>query len=438
MTRKTITISLAVAALALALLWLVLQPVPDTNAVAPVPAAIAPPAARRTDGDVRLAAPNAVPDGAPDGERSAAPNAGAANAAQVVPRPMGSVIVRVVDEDSGKPRTDVEVTLVPLGRGGLCFRSASRCDPQGVARFEHVEVGPVIALGDRSGRIEGDVREDAVTELQLALPRGCNVEGRVVDTNGRPVSQPEVWLYDAGRYLRIAECDANAYFRIEDVQPGCYLTGIARDATSSNLVQVEGGPGETMHADIVVDQPSAILLGQVLDATERPVAGAIVGITAPEPGIQFLGGGYRTTATDNEGRFTLGGVIGEQVLIVRTQTFEPSVTQIVCTPGQRVEHIVRLRAGAILIGRTSFADGTPAAHSIVQVGDLLDEMLGAVAISDERGEFRATGLAPGQQTVRARCGNGDDAQQDLVLAAGRATVWNPVVPWPDGEAPTSR
>jgi protocatechuate 3,4-dioxygenase beta subunit len=426
MQRRTVAFGIALVAVAGALLWFLLQPEPASTGATPA-AATAPGAVPTT------APPEPTPvtaptqrESTPTEKPSTTPPANAPAAKPAPKGPTGTVLVRVVDDDeTPQPRAGIEVTLVPLARGGLCFRSTLRSDAQGLARFEHVELGPVVVTGDRSGRAENTVRADVVTEIVLELPRGCSVDGRVVGSDGHAVSQSEVWLCNLGRVTRMAECDSNGRFHLDDLESGSQLAGVAREAVSSKLVLIEGAPGDNVAVELVVDRPGTVLLGQVLDPAEHPVAGAVVGAS-------FLAeASYMTTATDGEGRFMIPGCSGQQFMSVRTPDFAPFFQQIECTAGVRAELIVRLKPGAILIGKTTFAGGKPAPGSIVVVGDLLDEMSGAVAVSNEQGEYRVTGLAPGVQTLRARCRNGDDVQQDLELIAGRAVVWDAVVPQPE-------
>jgi hypothetical protein len=430
MQRRTVAFGLTFVALAGVLLWFALQSGPDATGAKPsaaAPTAAAP--ATSPDELTPVSAPTPR-ESAPSGDRSATATPNAHEAPRAAAAVTGTVLVRVVDDDeTPQPRRGVEVTLVPLARGGLCFRSSTRSDAQGIARFEHVEIGPVVVVGDRSGRAESTVRANAVTEMVLELPRGCTVDGRVLGSDGRMVSQSEVWLCYAGRFTRIAECDSSGRFRVEDIESGSCLVGVAREASSSQMIRIEGAPGDDVHVEIVIDRPGTVLLGQVLDPNEHPVASAIVAVSGPQANASFFGeASYMTTESDDDGRFMLWGLSGEQVLMVRTPNFAPYVQQVECKAGERAEQIVRLQPSAILIGKTTFASGKPAAGAIVVVGDMLDEMLGATGVSNDKGEYRITGIAPGVQTLRARCGTGDDVQRDLELIAGRAVVWDAVVP----------
>jgi hypothetical protein len=435
MNKRIAAIGLVLLAIVAGAVWLFLQPEETSSAAAPPSATPPVEATPHQNGEVTLPTRESTPNVEPDREAAAA---AASSAPTPDHRPLGAVRVRVVDDETGKAIPGVEVTLVPMARGALCFHSVARSDAEGVAHFDSIEAGPVAAVGDRSGQVFGQARADAITELELTMEGGCTVEGRVVNGSGGAVSQPEVWLFQSGRFLHIADCDSTGGFRIEHVAPGSSLAGIARDATSSKMFDVVGEPGATVHAELVVDQPTTILLGQVLDDAERPIADAAVGVDSQVAGSGMFGmSNYMTTHTDGEGRFLLPGATGNRVLIVRAPNFAPYTAQVECAPGQRVEHIARLKPGAIVIGRVTFDDGTVVANATIEVGDMLDEMLGSIGVSDELGEYRIAGLPPGTVTIRARAENGDDAQQDLELAAGRATVWNPVVPRPEGDPATS-
>lgn len=349
---------------------------------------------------------------------------------------LGRLEVRVVWADSGAPCAGVEVTLVPFARGGLHYSSYARSGADGLAHFERVEAGPVHLMGDRSGNAEVRVVADGLTRAELRVARGCRVTGRVFAAPGALASQPQVWLYDSGSWRRVAEADDFRRFELEGVVPGSLLMARARE-WSSRPARVQCSEGTVVELELMIELEGALILGQVLDLHEQPIEGAVVAVEMPEPPTQafvnLAGKLYITTQTDDEGRFALAGHGAEQRLVVCAPHFAPYETRIDCSPTmRRIEHIVRLVEGALLLGRATFADGRPAENAFVSIGDLFeDELSVRFAITDAQGNYRLAGLPPGKHHVGVSFvflgTDAGRAEADLTLQLVAPTVWNPVL-----------
>ena len=143
----------------------------------------------------------------------------------------------------------------------------------GVAEGEHpVEVQhPSYHRVSRTVRIElGENRVD------LELPAGVSVEGRVVDASGAPMAAAEVRLGSAGAGLRHeyrSRTDSDGLFRVEPVAADTYrLQATAPDRSSGEAPQpvvVEDQPVDGLE---VVLEPGAVLSGRVLGLSPDQLA----------------------------------------------------------------------------------------------------------------------------------------------------------------------
>jgi len=352
-------------------------------------------------------------------------------------RPRGVVRVRVLWSDSKAPAADVYVNLYRAGAAVLFDAVTRRTDSEGFAEFRRVEAGPVIARSCEQ-EATGELAKGKQLELELTVPRGVSVEGRVTDEYGRSVSQAVVWLV-AETWTELAECDSTGRYRIANLPPGASLAANARERSPSEIVRLRAEPGSTQQLDFIVGGPGCSVLGQVLDPNEQPIEGAVVFLARVDPSENerpARSQGARVANTDAEGRFEIHGVApGPVQLLVRSEEFAPASDACETIYGQRTERILRLTPAAELIG-VATEDGKPLVNATVRVGDFgegepLALFAVSVGVSDSKGRYRITGLAPGAQPVivKRRAAPREVARRDeVVLVEGRAVVWNVDLP----------
>ena len=103
------------------------------------------------------------------------------------------------------------------------------------------------------------------------------VTGRVIDEEGRPISQLGLLIYsDQARRQPIdVISDADARFEVYEVPAGM-LTFKTRSRTRLRVEGIELQEGEEKYIEIVLDKGGTTLQGELIDAAEYPIGGAQV------------------------------------------------------------------------------------------------------------------------------------------------------------------
>jgi hypothetical protein len=245
-------------------------------------------------------------------------------------RTLGGMVVG----PTGAPVADAQVLL-----GGPSFATprAVRSNPKGLFLFHGLGFGRFVLRasgGDLVSQHESVVIDEGTGWLppaKLTLHAGSRLSGRVVDDRGQPLPRAEVELTapPAGDAFEIVRSDGEGRFVIGPVAPGRYqvwarLAGHAMNSPSEIDLRAEAvGRIELRLAR------AAALTGLTLDEDGRPLAGALVTISAQQGlGIQDLAvlqgslpmaaeaanlpaealarkGRLRSTASDHLGRFLL-------------------------------------------------------------------------------------------------------------------------------------
>ncbi len=207
----------------------------------------------------------------------------------------------------------------PLGGVGIVVRDAEQnvlaagsTDLTGAVLLEGVPVGRCrvqCRLGfGRDDLAEVEITADSETTHEFFVGMSGRVTGRVVDADGAPVADADVWLgsaLDQGRppdecLRRAGRSDANGGFdvlfanhedRVAAGKPGYAMSASVPTSASTGA------------ARLILRRASGTVRGLVTDLADRPLAAACVGLEAMTPNA--LG---RVAWTDAAGRFTFADV----------------------------------------------------------------------------------------------------------------------------------
>jgi protocatechuate 3,4-dioxygenase beta subunit len=258
---------------------------------------------------------------------------------RVVLLPGAPVSGRVVDE-AGKPVAGARVVYVASGQlfGQADWRlDAITTGSDGAWRFAALPRGSFRFLASNSEHATGTsalVAHDGATEktgVEIALPAGATVRGRVVDTTQAPVAGAHVQVQLAFRApgnrgfrggarppVRQTYSDDHGEFVVHGLPRDQLMATAQHEKGSSSAVDVDATSGEADHVTITLDLTGAIA-GTVADQTGQPVADVQVAAVPAMRDRGFTGsGGFDVNAfirgqgssalTDGGGRFRITGL----------------------------------------------------------------------------------------------------------------------------------
>lgn len=344
-----------------------------------------------------------------------------------------SVEIEAVDEQ-GRPVDGATVEL----RGPLEVRVATTA--QGRVTLGPVAAGSyqVAAWAEGYGRsfqplvVHGDA-----TSLRVELAKGSPVSGHVVDEAGKPVAEARVRFEAANDAIAGTDLlrdsvvtDQDGKFSFAAMPLGSYRF-VATHATlgtqASSLVRIEGRGAS---ADISIAMPpGAAVRGKVVDGSGAPAAYARVRLGITIPGSRLVVPPRELTA-DARGEFAIAGLARRQLTAVArhergsspaviVDAREGDVTGVTLTLDAReaISGVVVDSAGqpvagarvalwpAVLERASGDGHGHGTAAAASGGGDLSLRKWQLVgfpsALTNERGEFRAGGLAAGGYRLRA-------------------------------------
>jgi hypothetical protein len=278
---------------------------------------------------------------------------------------------KVVSVDTGAPLRRAQVTLAA---GRLGIRRVAMTDAEGRYEFLELPEGRYNVTAAKGGYVSlqyGQRRAfepglavnvtDAqdVSQIDIPLPRGSVIAGRVTDEFGDPLAgvlvQAQRYQYGPSGQRRLAyaggtglvQSDDRGEFRVYGLMPGDYvLSGSVRTPTfQSGGNPATGGegfaptfypattnPAEAEAVSVGIAQEVSIHLtlvparlgritGTVRNSDGRPVSGVNIGIRSGTNGAIFFGGGGASGA---DGSFTLANIPpGDHTITAMVQPGSP-------------------------------------------------------------------------------------------------------------------
>jgi len=234
----------------------------------------------------------------------------------ILPRPREPVSLRVVD-DRGYPVDRVEVRAVSLDLADPLRRTLFT-DDHGEAELRDAAGLPIRFTLVRPGKAPlVQVVESVPKELRLTMLEGIEGRGNVTARDGRDrVADVELTLFTASG-ARHVRTDAEGWYHLTDLAPGRVriATSHPDHAPQQVIVVIEGDRDHPADLGTIDLEEAGEVEGEVLDADDRPVAGARV---ARDAVPTYLSAGplpRGIVATDRKGRFKLGGLPAGKVAL---------------------------------------------------------------------------------------------------------------------------
>ncbi|MEZ4253199.1 MAG: carboxypeptidase regulatory-like domain-containing protein [Polyangiales bacterium] len=279
--------------------------------------------------------------------------------------------------------------------------------PAGVGELQADQAERGDRASARSGALRlvaGEVRED----VELVLPDGGRLEGRVVDGRGYPRAGVPVELStEREPWSRRVMSEADGSFRFGGVLGVGVLTARPFDlpAVRARFAVAEG---ETRVVSLVVETTLATVELRVFDGRGFPVEGATLTLRSERADRPF----ERTALSTTDGTYAFVDV--PEGVRFRLEAQAPSgrwsgyveagarELRVVLAPGGRVE------------GRVLDEEGRGRGDVAVR----LEGVGGRVAVSDDHGAFRFDDVAPGDYELSADAAEALPARTSLTVVEG--------------------
>jgi carboxypeptidase family protein len=262
-----------------------------------------------------------------------------------------------------------QVTLVRSADGrpavsGRCD-AAGRVAIRGVPPDSYAAVAAVPGVGLR--RREGiEVRAGEIARFELRVEAEPWIRGIVVDATGKGIDaglrilleRPD-GTHDAGK-ARSTRTGPDGAFLAGALDPGRYSVFVdpAEGRLGTAVPGVEVGPGANAENVRIVLPSGRFVAGRVIDASGRPVEGAIVEVRADSASRIRPGGFVRATGESGpDGTFRLEG-LGEGILAVEASRSGLSGVVVRGVEGDRDDLVVTLPPPTGIAGRILVDGGT--------------------------------------------------------------------------------
>jgi uncharacterized GH25 family protein len=279
----------------------------------------------------------------------------------------GKLRGRLLEAETGKPIAGGKLFL----DAGLALTTSQNGEfEMGGLRRDHHEAF-VVAPGCMRIRVLFDTTERADTELEVPVPRGGKISGRVTDLDGKPIPGAYVGRHTSGSYFSInglfQACDADGRFEYDDAVPPdqpTRLAGFAPGYVEDERNGTSGGfDGKPLRLNFrLKPKPPPEPKGD--NDTRRIVSGVVLAPNGvPQPGITVRWGfeayvGAIEVKTNDAGRFKITAPGEAGVLAVLSRQYLPEFSTVEAG-GDKEEIVVKLRTGPSVQGRVVDEDSKP-------------------------------------------------------------------------------
>ncbi len=300
------------------------------------------------------------------------------------------------------------------------------CDP---AMFAPAETEALVKAGE-------------TTVVELSLPRGARVEGRVVDGEGAPVEGAAVSVRFDGR--RRTTSDAAGRFALAGIAPGPARVSAVVEGAMPVTVELEPLEDGAVIGDLeIVVGVGLALRGLVRWPDGAPAAGVRVVASERSSGGHAWGLIELGAQTDDAGRFEIAGLEAKRFDVSaraepRAEDLGPDAprrpqewTALVSDVAAGQDVVLELGRGLVLRGRVVDDRGQPVERFRIQAAEETEQAhwlarFGAElshAFRDADGAFELKGLTPGRWRVIASAAQHADSAALVVDVPGAVATW---------------
>lgn len=343
----------------------------------------------------------------------------------------GTLRARVLDSATGMPVRELAFSVEPVDpdrgmrHGAGVHRGQSTEDgtfaleiPAGSYRVSAGSAGYV-----SSEPVEVRVVEQETTAIDLPLGRGAIVSGRVTDENGLPVAGADVMVMAADfermrarRAARVGPGQArtadDGTFTVTGIEPGEAQLTVRKQnyVTHRKTIQAEG----SLSVDVQLTRGSSI--HGIVTRGGRPVEGAQVGASTAA-----IGGDHQSTVTDDDGRFTLSGLVaGRYTVSAYLEEQHTELRDVDPTHGKEIVLSLDPEPRGVIYGTVTGIPPVLRGKYVRRSVMVHSEDFGAEGMIDEAGNYRIENAPVGNVSVTAHVETASRAA--LTSARKRAEV----------------
>ncbi len=310
------------------------------------------------------------------------------------------------------PDGSFRLTTFPAGAKPLLFAFASGYT-NARRTVEAPAKGVVLTLGADAylrGRVEDSASGAAITSFSIdtSASGGFRPGGRIRGMAGEAFES------------------ADGTFE-HRVPPGKWTATVSAPGHApASIGDLEVGPGETKDGLVFRLGSGSRVDGAVVeDQSGLPIPGAAVTWTAAGGSVvrQFPGGmiqGDGATAADDNGRFELTGLPGNEHITVTAQDWAHSPASADVTTGGEATLTIRLSSGSEIDGVLAGADGSGVPGGTVDLAPLGGDGAPQESATDGSGTFVFEHLTAGSYRLTGRSGARSTVPREVAVAAGQS------------------
>jgi RNA polymerase sigma factor (sigma-70 family) len=365
--------------------------------------------------------------------------------APAAPATTGDLTVEVVWKDGGEPVAglciDVWCLDDPAPRRN---RSHALTNREGIVRYRDLPVGRARLFAATGCGDDAEVIAGTDTTKRFELESGFTIDGRVVDPQGGPVANAEIWVQQGAAIQAefnhaVERSGADGRFRLRGLTD--HISFGARAAGWQPSLMFEAselpvGPNGAREVTLELRKPGGGAAGRVLDPDGGPAAGALVlvgkqgGFTVDLPtGLRALEPRPALLTANERGEFALLDHLapGTHDVYVCARGFPIWTGSVDVTEGSKAWIEVQLARPARIAGRVVEGGERPVAEAEVTssremgVEQFSDPFEPPRATTNAQGLFLLDWVAPGEQELTARVHNDERrgrARASLTLEPG--------------------
>lgn len=350
----------------------------------------------------------------------------------------GRLVLEVLYRDTGLPAVGRRFDLLEWNRSnpGLHARLLET-DAHGTAEADDLVPGAVLIYDRIGGSTRAEILAGEETLLQHEVPRGIDLEGTVVDSDGHPVPGARIWLSEYGSEDEgsiVAQGDGQGRFELRCVGPHRSIGALAEGFAPTRLHGIDGNPGDRLEITLSLPGPGGWIEGFVgsLDGTPlggievRAVATGTGGAPVANPDGVRLGRTCPGAAvSDATGRFELDSLpVGPIRIWTVSPDHAPHVEELDLRAGEVERLELRLEPAGRLVGTVTDSGGRGVEGARVETGDW-GRPDHAWTRSGADGAYTLEPLAPGLLDIRVSLDDVGSLDAQVEVLAGEPTPWNP-------------